>query len=635
MTATILPHGLWPSELSPERLAESTRLGEAGWTPDGKLLLWQEEYAGEGALFASALDGNAPRQLTSGLNVKARVGYGGGAFAPGNDFVYFVAGEGRIHAQPLAGGAARPITPPGIRCASPALSPDGEWLLYVYEVEGENGLALVDAQGRQWPRRVAWGHDFYMHPAWRADGLQVAWVAWDHPHMPWDTTRLYIQPVEPGAGGPAFGEAVAIAGGDGVSVIQPNYAPRGNRLAYLSDEQDWYRLFVVEPGGEPSSARCVTPGEGDHGGPAWVQDMRWFDWADEGQTLAVIRSRNGEDSMLLASVEGGEDPRQLPEAGEYPSLTRPVCDWKNNRVALVCSSEKTPPRLAVLPLKTEPQPPPAILRRSAPEQTRQGYLPQVEAISWSSADGEKVHGLFARPAHPDCRGEGPPPLVVNVHSGPTAQASRSWKPEMLFFTSRGYAFLDVNHRGSSGYGRRYRDLLRGQWGVFDAADAISGAEHAARQGWVHPQRWAIRGSSAGGYTVLRVLTTSPRSFKAGICLYGISELFSLVRETHKFEAHYLDSLIAPLPQGAEIYRERSPINMADRICAPLLLFQGADDVVVPPAQSEAIAASLKARGIPCSYHLFQGEGHGFRRPDTIRTVWREIGGFLAEHLIYA
>jgi dipeptidyl aminopeptidase/acylaminoacyl peptidase len=246
-----------------------------------------------------------------------------------------------------------------------------------------------------------------------------------------------------------------------------------------------------------------------------------------------------------------------------------------------------------------------------------------------------VHGLFAPPASSRYEDQGLPPLVVQIHGGPTSQAYRTWRADVQFFTSRGFAFLDVNYRGSTGYGRAYREQLRGQWGVLDAADAISGLRYVAGQGWADGKRAAIRGSSAGGYTVLRVLTLEPDLFRAGVCLYGISELFSLARETHKFEAHYLDSLIGELPLQSERYRERSPIHFADRLRTPLIVFQGADDKVVPPSQSERIVAALKARGVPHEYHLYPGEGHGFRLRETVLDVLQSTERFLQTHVVHA
>jgi dipeptidyl aminopeptidase/acylaminoacyl peptidase len=249
-------------------------------------------------------------------------------------------------------------------------------------------------------------------------------------------------------------------------------------------------------------------------------------------------------------------------------------------------------------------------------------------------DGGRVFGLYFSPHNDKYIGTGKPPLIVNIHSGPTSQVGNSFNPDAQFFTSRGYAYLEVNYRGSTGYGREYRNMLRGNWGIFDVQDAVSGAKHLASTGSVDEKRLVVYGSSAGGFSVLKALEDYPGFFKAGICLYGVSNQFTLAAETHKFELHYADTLLGPLPEAAHIYRERSPIFFADQIQDPVLLFQGDDDQVVPRSQSDELAASLRRRGVPHEYHVYSGEGHGFRKPENIEHLYQTIDRFLRQHVIY-
>jgi dipeptidyl aminopeptidase/acylaminoacyl peptidase len=631
MEKTRKPFGLWPTPLSAAAISEAVSIPEAEWSPDGKWLVWLEEHSGKGILFARGPGDLAARRITGEESVRATIGYGGGNFTVGREHAFFVERSGRLHRQPLEAGASRPITPPGTLCAAPALSPDGRWLAYVFELEGSAGLAIVDGEGQHWPRKLTGGLDFYMHPAWSPDGRALAWVGWNHPHMPWDSSRLFLGRLEAAAEEPQLaGEPEALAGGEREAVLQPQFSPDGARLAYLSDRQGWFQLYVRELA--TGQERRLTPDRDEIGGAAWQQGMRWFGWLPDGR--ALIAARNHEGSITLVRVDaagGGLEP--LPQ-GPYTTLTRPVVNPADRRIAVLAAADHLPSRLAVLDA-APPGEAPRVIRRTMAERIPPGDLARARPISWRDGAGELIYGLFAPPASSRYEDRGLPPLVVNIHGGPTGQTYLTWRPELQFFTSRGYAVLDVNHRGSTGYGRAYRERLRGQWGVYDVEDAISGSRHVAAEGWADAGRCAIRGSSAGGYTVLRALALHPGLFRAGICFYGISDLLLLARETHKFEAHYLDTLIGPLPQAAARYRERSPLHLAHQITTPLIVFQGAEDRVVPPAQSERIVASLRERGIAHEYHLFPGEGHGFRESGHVRAAFEAMERFLLTHVVFS
>jgi dipeptidyl aminopeptidase/acylaminoacyl peptidase len=272
------------------------------------------------------------------------------------------------------------------------------------------------------------------------------------------------------------------------------------------------------------------------------------------------------------------------------------------------------------------------VRRSDPEDVPEEALPKVVPVSWISSDGARVHGLFFSPVGENPHGE-LPPLLVNIHGGPTSQRLASWAADTAFFTTRGWAVLEVNHRGSTGYGRGYQRAMDGLWGEIDVQDVAEGTLAMAEQGLCDPARMAVKGGSAGGFTVLRLLTTRPGLFKAGVSLYGVGDLLSLVEDTHKFEARYLDRLVAPLPEGTEVYRERSPLRQVDRIRDALALFQGSEDRVVPPAQSESIAKALSERKVPYLFRLYPGEGHGWRKSETIQDYYTEVDRFLRTHVV--
>jgi dipeptidyl aminopeptidase/acylaminoacyl peptidase len=292
-----------------------------------------------------------------------------------------------------------------------------------------------------------------------------------------------------------------------------------------------------------------------------------------------------------------------------------------------------PSRIITLHLDDPPRV--RVCRRSTAESVPPQELSSPQRITWSASTGESIYGLFYPPQSIRFQGRGKPPVIILIHGGPTSQAVASYQANVQFFSTRGFAVLQVNHRGSTGYGKAYVDALRGQWGIADTEDAVSGAQYLVQQGWVDATKLVIMGGSAGGYTVLQALVRHPGFFKAGICLYGISNLFTLAASTHKFEAHYLDSLIGPLPEAADCYRDRSPLFAAQRICDPIALFQGDSDQVVPKDQAEAIVASLAKRGVPHEYHVYVGEGHGFRKTATIAQFYTTVEAFLRQYVLFA
>jgi dipeptidyl aminopeptidase/acylaminoacyl peptidase len=262
-------------------------------------------------------------------------------------------------------------------------------------------------------------------------------------------------------------------------------------------------------------------------------------------------------------------------------------------------------------------------------------LARPEPIEWASSSGETIHGIYYPPTNPAFEGRDLPPAIIQIHGGPTGQRDCSFSPANQFFATRGYVVLEVNYRGSTGYGKSYRQALNGKWGIYDVEDAVSGAQHLVDSGLAHPERLVIMGGSAGGYTVLRALTTHPGFFKAGICLYGISNLFTLDAETHKFESHYLESLLGPLPESSAVYRERSPLFAVDKIRDPVAIFQGEDDKVVPKDQAELLVNALKQHGVPYEYHLYEGEGHGWRKAETVTKFYTAVEAFLRQYVVFS
>ncbi|HZD56557.1 MAG TPA: S9 family peptidase [Anaerolineales bacterium] len=627
-------YGLWDSPVSPTGLGRGITFSDVAWDQDGTLV-WREVRSGRGVLMVQKPDGQAGRDLNSDLAVRAGVGYGGGDFAVGHGMVYFVEAEtGRLYRQTLEHGKARPITPAFGNFAAPAISPDGNWLLFVHSYEGEDSLGIVDSEGRNWPQRLVSGNDFYMQPAWQPRQAQskaghIAWIAWDHPNMPWDGTSLYLAELDPGASDPPrIGKAHSIAGDERTSIFQPEFSPDGRRLAYVSDASGWWQIYLYDL--RNGEHRRLTEAPADHGLPAWVQGMRSYAFSPDCESIYSLRNDKGFASLWRIDLEDGTEER-LPVDEEYTWMEQIAVSPDGARIALLASGSKTPPRVINFGASEGVH----IRQRATSEQLAPSQYATTQPIIWQGMDGKTVHGLFSPPHNPGFSSTGRPPLVVHIHGGPTSQRRAAYNPQAQFFASRGYAYLEVNHRGSTGYGREYWEALNGNWGIYDVQDAVSGARHLVDRGEVDGDRLVIMGGSAGGFTVLQALEDYPGFFRAGVCLYGVANQFTLVAETHKFEARYSDSLLGPLPEAAEVYRARSPIFHADKIRDPIAVFQGEDDKVVPRDQSDEIVASLKERGVPYEYHLYPGEGHGFRKTETIEDFYEAVERFLKKYVIFA
>jgi dipeptidyl aminopeptidase/acylaminoacyl peptidase len=627
----MLPYGLWPSPVTPQGMAGGTRLGDVAWDSDGRTLVWLEGRGDQGVLVAQAGD-DAPRDLTTGLSVRARVGYGGGDFGVAGGYAYFAEAEsGRLYRQPLAVGRARAITPGFGHAAAPAVSPDGRWILYVHSYERIDRLAIVDAEGAHWPQIVVGGQDFYMQPRWHPDGTMIAWVQWNHPQMPWDGTELCIATVRPPrAEGdlPTVTDIRVIAGDTTTAIFQPEFSSDGRSLAYISDATGWDNLYLYDLASGES--RPLTEDPVEVGQPAWSQGMRAYSFAADGSSLLFLRNEGGTRRLCRYDL-ATDEPEPLATLADYSWIEQPAVAPGSGTLATVASSSTIPPRIVTATVGSGT---PRVRARSAAEDVPPAALSTPRPVTWTSAEGAEAHGLYYPPASERYTATGLPPAIVRVHGGPTSMVTSTYNAAAQFFTSRGYAVLEVNHRGSTGYGRAYAQALRGTWGVVDVEDTAGGARHLAEAGLADGERLVIMGGSAGGYTVLQTLVTHPGLFKAALCLYGVSNLFTLAADTHKFEERYLDSLIGPLPEARTRYRERSPIYFADRISDAIAIFQGAIDPVVPRAQSDLIVEILRRRGIPHEYHVYEGEGHGWRKRETIAAFWTAVERFLKEYVLF-
>ena len=615
---TTLQYGTWPSPISPRVVSEALRLNNVLWYED--ILVWSE---GRGLLFAqSGID--APVALNHDANpARGRVGYGGGGFTVGDGSVYFAGHGGRLYRVPVTGGKPKPLTPAFGGMASPTVSSDGAWVAYVHTYEEQDTLGVVDATGQHWPGKLFSGTDFVMQPDWHPAGTHIAFVTWDHPQMPWDGTHLHLVRLRYETL-PAIEDDQIITGDEHTAIFQPTFSPDGRWLAYVSDATGHGQLYLYDLDAE--THHQITEAKAEHGMPAWVQGMRTYAWADA-DTLVFLRNHKGRHTAHRYTVSNGEE---TPVSGldDYTHCEQITANAAG-QVALIASAPQISPRVVSMDGGDV-----RVHRRSTREHLKPAQLADGEAIEWQGEDGDTVHGIYYPPTSDRTTGTGKPPLIVVVHGGPTSQAFLKYDMEAQFFATRGYAVLYVNHRGGTGYGRDYMQQLRGAWGHIDVVDSASGAQHLVEAGKADPERLIIMGGSAGGYTVLQSLVEKPGFYAAGICRYGIANQFMLVQDTHKFESRYSESLLGTLPAATQLYRDRSPLFHADKISDPVIIFQGEDDQIVPPNQSEAIVKALRSRGVPHEYHLYPGEGHGFRKPETKQHYYTQIVAFLNQYVIY-
>ena len=602
---------------------------EVGWDSDGHILVWLEERSDRGVLVCVNDDGQAPRDLTNTLSVRAKVGYGGGEFTVGHGHVYFAEQSGCLYRQSVTSGTAKPLLASFGHATSPCLSHDGAWLLYIHSYEGTDVIAIVDSEGTQWPQKLASGADFYMQPCWHPTGRWLTWIEWDHPQMPWDGTRLMLaQVVTENDHFPRLLKPSIIAGDTNTGIFQPTFSPDGMSIAYISDQNGWSNLWIYDV--NQKTHRCLIDEPADLGVPAWTQGRRTFGFRHDGQYIYFLRNERGRWKPGTVEIASGKTSN-LTALSDYESFGQLAVSPTNPTIAFIGSAGTIPPRVLTYTSDAEIQ----IHTRATDETLATERLSRPEPIEWATPSGGTIHGIYYPPTNQDFDGHDRPPAIIQIHGGPTGQRDTSFSLANQFFSTRGYAVLEVNYRGSTGYGKAYRQALNRQWGIYDVEDAISGAQHLIDYGLAHPKRLVIMGGSAGGYTVLRALTTRPRFFKAGICLYGISNLFTLDAETHKFESHYLESLIGPLPEASAIYQERSPLFSVGNIRDSLAIFQGEEDRVVPKDQAELVVSALKQHGVSYEYHLYEGEGHGWRKAETVTKFYTAVEAFLRQHVVFS
>jgi dipeptidyl aminopeptidase/acylaminoacyl peptidase len=610
------PTGSWPTPITSELVVRaSAQLGEV--VVDGDDVWWSESRPSEGGrsvIVRRGGDGTVSDVLPAPWNARTRVHeYGGGAWTVADGTLWFTEfSDQRLYRLDPGSDTPVAVTPEpdvraGVRHADLRTTPGG--LLAVREThsEGDRPADVVNEIVRVGPdgsEVLVSGPDFVSDPRLAPDGVTLSWLQWDHPNMPWDAAQLVVRAAD--------GTDHVLAGGPGESVVQPTW---GEDLAlwWFSDRTDFWSLYRKRPHEQPE---LVVDVGSDIAGPQWVFGQSRLALLADGR-VAFAYGREGADRLAVLEADGSIRELDVPfSVFRYVTAqgTSVVC------VAGSPSSEPVVLRVDVDGGGLE------ILRPARDLGLDPAWFSQPEHVTFPTTDDgtgiTEAHALVYPPTNPEATAaEGDlPPLMVVVHGGPTSNAVPVLNLEVQYWTSRGFCVADVDYRGSTGYGRRYRDALQGTWGILDLDDVVACARHLADTGRVDRARMAIRGGSAGGYTTLAALTMRPGVFTAGASHYGVADLGALAAETHKFESRYLDGLVASWPSSADVYAERSPINHVDALDTPLAVFQGDEDAVVPPDQAEAIVAALREKGVPHVYLLFAGEQHGFRQAANIKRA---------------
>lgn len=625
-----LPFGSWPSPITADVLVRGVVSLANVRVADGAVWWTEARPQESGRTVVVRCNPTGPPihadAVPAPVSARSRVHeYGGAAFAVHGGYLYYSdqADQRVWRSRPAAAAAVpTPLTPEpldraSVRYADHQVSPDGRWLACVRErhdgpraTDVHNDLVLFSTDpGGAGPAVLvlAEGHDFFAAPRWSPDGRRLAWLSWDHPDLPWDSTTLWAGEVEAAPGPPGLVNLRRLAGGPDESVSQPRWSPDGN-LHWVSDRTGWWNLYAEGRDGGP--AQALAPMDAEFARPDWVFGQSSYTFLPGGRLVTTWTAGGG---SRLGVVEAGRVTEIVTPFNDLSSL-QPLGD----EVVAIAGSARRLPAVVAIDVATGAS---RVLRPSAAAGPPEGAVSEARLVAFPTRGGRSAHAYLYPPrldGFTGLAGE-KPPLIVVSHGGPTGATSPVLNLGVQFWTSRGFAVVDVDYGGSTGYGREYRRRLDGQWGVVDVEDCVNAARHLVAMGAVDPARIVARGSSAGGFTTLCALTFHDL-FAAGASYYGIGDLEALAKGTHKFEARYLDRLVGPYPAQAATYRARSPVRSAHLLTTPVILFQGLDDRVVLPGQSEAMAAALRANGVRFEHVTFEGEQHGFRREATIKRA---------------
>ena len=610
----VAPYGSWKSPITSELIVKGS-IGLGQVAIDGADTYWIEvrpQEGGRSCIVRRSAHGETVDITPRNFNARTRVHeYGGGDYAVAEGTIYFSNfADQRLYRQRPGGAEPEALTPAGnMRYADMFMDAGRNRLIAVREEHGEgeavNTIVAISLDGENPGRVLASGNDFYGSPRLSADGKRLAYLTWNHPNMPWDGCELWLCELDEDG---HVRQSKRVAGGAEESVFQPEWSP-GGTLYFVSDRSGWWNLYRLnEDGGIDSLIEM----EAEFGLPQWLFGMSMYAIESEGSIICAFIEKGRAGLGRLDTDTKRLEPLQTP----YSDITHVRA--AGGRALFRAGSPSEAASVVQLDLGAMRI---DVLRRATDLQIDPCYISVPQAIEFQTEGGLTAHGFFYAPHNCDFQApEGErPPLLVKSHGGPTASTSTTFALGIQYWTSRGIAVLDVNYGGSTGYGRAYRQRLNDRWGIVDVDDCVNGARHLIERGLADPLRCAIDGGSAGGYTTLCALTFRDL-FKAGASHFGVSDLAALATETHKFESRYLDRLIGPYPERADLYRERSPIHFTEQLSCPVIFFQGLEDKIVLPNQAEMMVDALREKGLPVAYVAFEGEQHGFRRAENIRRA---------------
>jgi dipeptidyl aminopeptidase/acylaminoacyl peptidase len=632
----IAPYGSWKSPITSELIVRGS-IGLTSPMLDGADVYWTEVRPTEDGrnvvVRREGEEADGRRDLIpQPFNARTRVHeYGGGDSVVHRGTLYFSNfSDQRLYRVAREDAQPRAITPESasrLRYSDMTVDTARERIIAVREDHTTNGhepantIVAIDAGADAETNNgevLASGYDFYSSPRVSADGKRLAWLAWRHPNMPWDGTELWIGEFDDEG---KLARTRRVAGGESESIFQPEWSPAGS-LHFVSDRSGWWNLyrakanaqFFGESDEDEIEIESLSPLEAEFGLPQWGFGMSTYGFVAEERIVCAYVERGISRLAVLDAATKTLRSIETP----FEEITYVRASTETGRALFRAGSPTRGGAIVELDPATDEI---TILRRSSDLDIDEGYISAARAVEFPTENGRSAHGFYYAPRNRDFNApeNERPPLLVKSHGGPTAAAVTTLSLGIQYWTSRGFAVLDVNYGGSTGYGRAYRERLNGTWGITDVDDCVNGARYLIERGLADADRCVIDGGSAGGYTTLAALTFRTQ-FKAGASHYGVSDLGALVRDTHKFESRYLDRLVAPYPEGAEIYRERSPINFTDGLACPVIFFQGLEDKVVPPNQAEMMVDALRSKGLPVAYVAFAGEQHGFRRAENIRRA---------------
>ncbi len=611
-----LPFGGWPSPITPHVVA-AAGVSLSHVEADGNRLYWLEgrpQENGRSCIVRWDPEAGIADAIPAWLNVRSRVHeYGGGEYiaVEGNLFLSHFLDGSLFRIGSNVRTVTRLTTASALRFADFTLDHVRHRLICVCEdhrssPNPENLLVTVSLNEPDHTEPLVRGADFYSSPRLSPDSTKLCWVSWNHPDMPWDSTQLFVATVSEQGG---VSPPICIAGGAKESAIFPQWLPNGH-LLFASDRSGWWNLYCWNG----QDVRPITDAQAEFAVPPWTLGCRPFIPLSNAQAAAIMTTEEGQSLVIVDLASGAIRKVSTAFTTFAPWLTQ-----YGGQIACIASHAQTAPAVVVIDPHTGIH---EVLHRSSTLELPTSVLAQPEHLTYEVPEGETIHAFYYPPTNGAYRGPdgATPPLRIVCHGGPTSSATIGFNLSNQFWTSRGYALLDVNYRGSSGYGRSYREVLYGAWGKTDVDDCCAGAEVLTRAGQVDAGRLIIAGGSAGGFTALAALTFR-ETFAAGASYYGITDLELLLKDTHKFESHYLERLVGPYPAAQALFRERSPLYHADQLTRPVILFQGLDDKVVPPDQAEQLVENLRARRILHSYVTFPGEGHGFRKAENVSRAF--------------